>query len=150
MAIYTSPLRRARETAEALRGALGVDVHVERDLADLDYGRWTGRTPAEVEGSEPATYRRFREEPETVTVPGGESVRAVADRVERVLLRIAREPAGGPLAAVTHDVPIQLVVARASGRLGAEVWARAFPTGSITTVVVQDGAVAVEDGPAPG
>jgi broad specificity phosphatase PhoE len=137
LAIYSSPRRRARQTAEALALRRHLPVQVRRELDDLDYGAWTGWTPAEASSSDPARYRRFRADPESVTLPGGERVRTVRQRAERLLRRIADRYPGGTAVAVTHDVPIRLIVARARRRTGPAVWEGVVPTGSITPVLVE-------------
>ncbi len=135
-AIYSSPLRRARQTAGAVAALAGRRVRVRAELADLDYGRWTGRTPAEVRSSDPDRFRRFRTDPESVRLPGGELVRAVRLRVERLLREAAERFPGHVVVAVTHDVPIRLVVAHARGLAGGAVWRGALPTGSVTALRV--------------
>src|SRR5512144_1858750 len=45
-AVYASPLTRARETALPIARARGLAVRIERDLAELDIGEWTGWSPS--------------------------------------------------------------------------------------------------------
>ncbi|CAM5610027.1 RNase H type-1 domain-containing protein OS=Streptomyces antimycoticus OX=68175 GN=SSPO_069470 PE=4 SV=1 [Streptomyces antimycoticus] len=52
-AIVTSPLRRCRETAEAVARRLGLDVRVEEGLRETDFGAWEGLTFAEVKERHP-------------------------------------------------------------------------------------------------
>lgn len=131
-ALYTSPLRRARQTAEPLARRCGIRVRPEPALIDLDYGTWTGWTPREAAASDPERYRRFRRDPEHTTLPDGEAVRAVAERVEGLLRRLGAGHPGRTIVVVTHDVPIRLVVARARGRHGPAMWRGEVPTGSVT------------------
>ena len=43
-AVYCSPITRARETAQPIARAVKRALRIERDLADLDIGEWTGFT----------------------------------------------------------------------------------------------------------
>ncbi len=142
-AVYTSPLRRARATARAIAERSGVRLRVDPDLADLDYGRWTGKTPEEVRREAPVAYRRFRRDPLTSRLPGGEAVQAVLARVDRTLVRLADRFPNRTVVAVTHDVVIRLVVGQVLHRRGAALWRIAVPTGSITRLQAARGRLRV-------
>jgi len=56
--IYTSPLRRAAETAEIVAAALGLDVEHVEGLREIDVGAWSGLTRDEIAASFPDKYAR--------------------------------------------------------------------------------------------
>ena len=104
-AVGSSPLPRALETAQPIVAATGAPLQVLDGLADLDYGAWEGRTPAEAQAADPAFYARWQRNPALVAVPGGESLGTLQVRVEAVLARCCTE--GGPGSCwilVAHDV----------------------------------------------
>ncbi len=140
-AVYTSPLIRARQTAEEIAAVRDLSVQVVLDLTDLDYGAWTGRTPEEVAEVDRGLHDRFLSDPEEVTPPRGESVTTLANRVARALNSIADENVGATVVVVTHELPIRLVIARAAHLTGAFLWTFAVPTGSVTEVAVGSGCV---------
>ena len=72
-AVVASPRTRARETAEPLAAARGLEVTVADDLREIDFGSFEGRTYAEIEQSEPELFRAWMETPTAVRFPGGES-----------------------------------------------------------------------------
>ena len=74
--VLSSPSKAARETADAI----GIDATIEPCLADLGFGRWTGRTIAEIADREPSPLRRWFADP-TAAPPGGESMRELVSRV---------------------------------------------------------------------
>ena len=76
-AVYSSPRRRAVETAAALDPSSVVD---ER-LRELDFGEFEGRTYDEIAASHPEVYRRWMETPTEVRFPGGESYSELRRRV---------------------------------------------------------------------
>jgi broad specificity phosphatase PhoE len=68
--VYTSPLRRALETARIL--ARGTPVRVVSDLREITYGAWDGQTWAQIEAADPELARRKLRDWHSVTRPGGE------------------------------------------------------------------------------
>ncbi len=52
-AVVTSPMRRCRETAQAVAARLGLSVQIDRDLREADFGAWDGLTFAEIRARYP-------------------------------------------------------------------------------------------------
>jgi alpha-ribazole phosphatase/probable phosphoglycerate mutase len=99
-AVYASPRTRARETAAPLAAAREVEVIVDDDLRELDFGSFEGRTYDEIERSEPALFRAWMETPTAVRFPGGEGYTDLRVRVTRALDAIRR--LHGSALVVTH------------------------------------------------
>jgi alpha-ribazole phosphatase len=72
-AVYTSPRLRARETAEPVAAARGLELASDDRLRELEFGELEGRTYDEIAESEPELYRAWMETPTLVRFPGGES-----------------------------------------------------------------------------
>ncbi len=88
MRLLTSPARRCRETAEAIAGALGIElarIEVEPGLLEIDYGDWDGLTAEECEARDPELRGRWEADPYETRCPNGESGRDVAERSFAVL-----------------------------------------------------------------
>lgn len=79
-AVYGSPLRRSRETAEAIAASHGLDVNVMPDLREISYGLWQGKTHNWCLRQNPGLANRWITDPWTVRFPGGESLDDVASR----------------------------------------------------------------------
>ena len=102
-AIYTSPMQRCIDTGKAISLTTSAPATPIADLADLDYGAWTGRTWEEVRAEQPEAYDLWFERPEMAR-PGG------ADTLQDLVLRtaaalrdlIARHP-GQTVVMVGHD-----------------------------------------------
>ena len=86
-AVISSPLQRAYDTAATAAKALGLDVTVDDDLIETDFGAWEGLTFAEAAERDPELHRRWLRDTST-TPPGGESFDGVLDRVLRVRERL--------------------------------------------------------------
>ncbi|GLX94424.1 bifunctional RNase H/acid phosphatase [Herbidospora sp. NBRC 101105] len=108
-AIVSSPLARARQTAEAVAKATGLPVHVDDDLRETDFGAWEGRTFAEIRDRWPHEMNAWLADP-AVAPPGGESFQAAGHRVQRARDRILAGHPGETVLVVSHVTPIKLLV----------------------------------------
>jgi broad specificity phosphatase PhoE len=131
-AVYTSPLRRARDTAITIAEAAGIEDVVDApDLTNLDYGLWEARTKQEAAQIDAEAFARYLEFAEGSYCPGGEQLDAAADRMVAALLEIGRRHPGEQVAAISHAAMVRLALVRTTGR-PREDWRQALPNGSIT------------------
>ncbi|MGH0030598.1 MAG: histidine phosphatase family protein [Myxococcota bacterium] len=100
--LFSSDLRRARETAEPLGAALGLTPVTAPRLRELDVGEWAGLTREQIERRDPAVLARFDADDPDARPGGGETRREIRLRVRRALADLAAEHAGQRLAIVTH------------------------------------------------
>jgi broad specificity phosphatase PhoE/ribonuclease HI len=108
-ALYSSPLLRTRQTAEAVAAALQLPVRVDDDLIETDYGDWDGYTFDEVRLRWPDQLARWLEDP-AVAPQAGESLRSTARRVARARSRILAAHPEETVVLVTHVSPIKALV----------------------------------------
>ncbi len=113
-AVLASPMRRTRQTADAVAAALGVTVREVDGFRECAFGEWEGLTFDEVRERWPAELGRWLGDP-TVEPPGGESFVEVRRRVLRARDQVlARHPRQTVLV-VTHVTPIKVLVTDALG-----------------------------------
>src|SRR5271168_3693571 len=108
-AVISSPLQRCHDTATAAAKRLGLDVTVDDDLIETDFGAWEGLTFAEAAERDPELHRRWLRDTST-TPPGGESFDEVLDRVLRVRERIVAAHRGATVLVVSHVTPIKMLL----------------------------------------
>ena len=108
---YTSPLRRAAETAAILGDALHLELRSDASLMEVDVGSWSGLTRTDVEARFPLGYARWLEYGHGWD--DGETYDELGARVVSGLVRIGREHDGGDVLAVTHGGPIRSALAAA-------------------------------------
>jgi broad specificity phosphatase PhoE/ribonuclease HI len=108
-AVITSPLQRAYDTAAKAAKALGLDVTVDDDLIETDFGAWEGLTFSEAAERDPVLHRKWLRDT-SVSPPDGESFDRVADRVQRVRGRLISEHAGQTVLVVSHVTPIKTLL----------------------------------------
>ncbi|MGB3475462.1 MAG: bifunctional RNase H/acid phosphatase [Mycobacterium sp.] len=108
-AVVSSPLQRCRDTAEAAARLLRLDVTVDEDLTETDFGAWEGLTFAEAAERDPDLHRRWLKDTSTQP-PDGESFDAVQQRVLAARDRIVAEHAGTTVLVVSHVTPIKTML----------------------------------------
>lgn len=117
--LLTSPLRRARATADVIARCLGsIPCHVDERLVEIGFGDWEGLTQAEVRRCAPGLLRQWKRAPESVRFPGGEGLCDGWRRLDEFLRHppwVGRADARCVIA-VTHTGPIRLASLRAGGR----------------------------------
>ncbi|HEU0101489.1 MAG TPA: bifunctional RNase H/acid phosphatase [Mycobacteriales bacterium] len=107
--VVASPLRRARETAELVAGAAGVDLVVEEGLRETDFGDWEGYTFAEVRKKWPQEMTAWLADT-AVAPPFGESFDATATRVRQARDRVLAAYGGQTVILVSHVTPIKTLL----------------------------------------
>lgn len=110
--IVTSPLQRARRTAEAVAEATGAALVVDDDLVEADFGEWEGLTFAEAGRQWPDELAAWMASPDAAP-PGGESFAMVALRVLAGLDRLLNAHRHRTAVVVSHVTPIKTLVCRA-------------------------------------
>jgi broad specificity phosphatase PhoE len=93
--LWSSPLRRARETAEAIAAATGLPLRIEDDLRELHAGIFQGHLWADLEERFPDAVAKWRSGDADFAIPGGESRAQLAARGRAVLELLAARPARG-------------------------------------------------------
>lgn len=103
-AIYSSPLGRAVQTAEAIAHACGVVAQPYADLIDIDYGLWQGLSPDEAADRWPELVAAWYHTPHTAMIPGGESLASVRRRGLAAVQALAAQHPGETIVLVGHTV----------------------------------------------
>lgn len=96
-AIYTSPLQRARESAAIVAGRLGLTLHTEPDLNEINLGLWDGLSFAEVKQRFPGEYEKRGQQLAVYRTPGGESFSDLQIRSIKALDNIVQKSSGNIL-----------------------------------------------------
>jgi probable phosphoglycerate mutase len=112
-AVYCSPITRARETAQPIGRAVKRALRIDRDLADLDIGEWTGMSLKQA--ARRPEWETVQRSPSTFRFPGGESFPQMQTRMTTALGKIVARHPGQIVVAVSHADPIKAAVAQALG-----------------------------------
>jgi probable phosphoglycerate mutase len=112
-AVYSSPLRRAFETAQILAAPHGLEPVPVDALREVDVGSWEGLTRAEIEERFPEQFARWRGY--EAGWEDGESYEEMSRRVIAGLLELATAHEGERILAVSHGGPVRAAYALADG-----------------------------------
>ncbi|HWG56545.1 MAG TPA: histidine phosphatase family protein [Gaiellaceae bacterium] len=138
-AIYSSPLARARETAEAVAAVVGVPVETRPALREVDVGSWQGLAWDELERDFPDDLERWRAGGRGWT--GGESYEELQARVVPELLELARRHPGERVLVVCHGGTMRAAQAAANQLSYVDARQTSGPIGNASVLVLR-----VEDG----
>lgn len=98
---FSSPLNRARGTAETAMSSLGIDICYDEDLREIDFGAWECMTFEEIVNQYPADVERWAVLSPDFSFPGGESLKDFLRRIRAAAERIEKS-AGNSIAVFSH------------------------------------------------
>jgi phosphoserine phosphatase len=122
VAIYSSPLSRAVQTAEATAQLFHLPVEVHPGLIDIDYGRWQGLTPAEARAGWPQEVDAWYHAPHTATIPGGETLDQVRGRAIKAVKDLSARHPGKTIVLVSHTVVNRAILLEVLGLPSQRFW----------------------------
>ena len=134
-AVYTSPLERARRTAEIAAAGLDVPLTSVHDLRELSLGDWEGRTVEEIRALPGDPYEQWVRDPVACLPPGAEPLAEVQARVVSAIGEIAAaHPNGQQVLVVCHGGVISAYLAHCLGLPLSSIWRLTLSNCSITEV----------------
>jgi broad specificity phosphatase PhoE len=136
-AIYSSPLKRALKTAEAIARYHRLDVKTTSGLIDFDYGKWQGLPHQEVKASYQELYAAWLKSPHRVKMPGGESLDDVTKRAIGVVDEVIGQHEG-TVVLVSHRVVNKVLICALLGLDNAHFWNVRQDVGAITTFTYEN------------
>jgi broad specificity phosphatase PhoE len=139
-AVYSSPLARARQTAEYLAHAQGLSVTLDARLRERNVGVWSGLTEAEVKERYPDHYRA---DWWVLGPPGGEAQASLMERTVGAFRDIVAAHAEATVAAVSHGGTLNAYLRSLFGIAPALPVTFRFTNASFARVAVKDGRVHV-------
>jgi broad specificity phosphatase PhoE len=140
--ILHAPDELATQTAALLARPLSVPTKAVEDLAEVDVGLWTGLTETQIKARFASAHRELRESPLNVNPPGGESLRAAAERLTACIGKQLKRNGKKLLGVVLRPFSFALAKAVLEGSEPTDLWEAAR---SATEPVVID--CSVKPGP---
>ncbi|MFH8515695.1 bifunctional RNase H/acid phosphatase [Streptomyces gelaticus] len=142
--IVSSPLRRCRETADAVAARLGLEVRIEDGLRETDFGAWEGLTFDEVRERYGPDLDAWLASAKAAPTGGGESFAEVTRRVAAARDRLTARYAGRTVLLVTHVTPIKTLIRLALGAPPEAMFRMELSAASVSAVAYYaDGNVSV-------
>ncbi|MGI5467089.1 histidine phosphatase family protein [Streptomyces sp. CA-132043] len=140
-AVVSSPLSRARLTADPAARALGLPLRTDERLVEVDFGRGDGLTRTEMREVFPERLEAFLADPVAHHLPGGEDPAAAAARAAACLTGLAEELPDGRVLVVAHSTLVRLLLCRELG-IPLGTYRRVFPAlenGALTELRLRHG-----------
>ena len=106
-AIYYSPYRRAKQTAEAVNQFHGLPMIPEAELRELGGGSWEGRKIADLQADYPEEFAVWTQHMQDFQAPAGDAMTEVYDRMRCIMQKIAAENPGRTIAVFTHGCALR-------------------------------------------
>lgn len=138
-AVYASPLPRAIQTATPLAESHQLEIQETADLLDIDYGAWEGMAREDIRTKYPSLYDTWIKSPGKVKFPGGESVKQMRLRVERLLSELCQDHLGETIALVSHRITCHVALCVALGLPNDSLWHLRQDVGCINEFEERDG-----------
>jgi probable phosphoglycerate mutase len=121
-AVYSSPLWRAKKTAEAIASRFHLRIQIHQGLVDIDYGEWQGLSPDEVRQRWPDLLSAWYREPNTVRIPGGETLEQLRLRCFEMTRETVALHSGSTVVLVAHTVVNRVILLTVLGLGNQRFW----------------------------
>jgi broad specificity phosphatase PhoE len=108
--VYCSPLLRTRQTLAPLQSLLTSPVNFRDGLREINYGEWELKSAAEIKEKDPESMKKFHEDGDVFSPPGGETATAVLNRVNSVLDEVRKDHLEGDILFVSHRTTLRVLL----------------------------------------
>jgi len=137
-AFYSSPLRRAMQTAQIVAMPHALSVKPIAELREGSVGSWNNRTWDEIKANERQAYDSFMENPGIHGYPGGENFSQVLERVRPVFHELLRQHEGQAIAVMGHQIVNRVIVADLLGLEMAKARRLKFANAGVSLISMEN------------
>jgi broad specificity phosphatase PhoE len=141
-AIYSSPMKRAYQTARIINNIHNVPIYLEPGLMEMDQGDFEGLTFQELKACEKDFLQRWIKDPAAVTMPNGESLAGLQKRAWSVVANIIDKNENALI--VSHNFTIAAILCKISGISLSQFRKVCVGTASKTMVSLQNGSASID------
>ena len=132
-AVYSSPLRRAHETARIIAGK-NAEITCNEDLKVISFGDWEGKTLRGIRKQYGEAFDQWAVRPTRIRIPNGEDFKAFVRRVNRVIDAIERQHPTGNVLVVCHGGVISTYATSVLNLPPDDVWCLTVKNASLTII----------------
>jgi len=137
--IYTSPLSRARQTAEVISHQCGIETKIEEGFNNIELGSWEGRYKKEIEEQYPKEWKLWVDNPEKLQVENMETLYEVQKRAKACLDNLVSQNNGETLAVVSHRAVLKPLIAACLNIASPYFWRIHLDTASYSLLSHKEG-----------
>lgn len=132
--IFSSPLKRAYDTAIEIAKLQGLPVNNHQGFIDLDFGDWQGQLHSEVKREFPKLFFKWHHAPHNMKFPNGESLDKVYCRIKKAITNLINNHEDEKLVIVTHGAVLRVVLCYLHGVGIEKYWQFTMENCAITRV----------------
>ncbi|MBM2824612.1 MAG: phosphoglycerate mutase [Dehalococcoidales bacterium] len=136
--IYSSPLKRALQTAQAVARHHRLEVKITPALIDFNFGQWQGLSVPEVKRQYPELFAEWANHPDLVSIPDGESLSYVKERALALVNEVVTKYTH-TVVLVSHRVVNKVLTCAMLGLDNSHFWNIKQDTCAITTFSYENG-----------
>ena len=138
-AVYSSDLRRAVETAQAISRPRGLPIHTDRAFREVDFGNWEGHRWSELALTDPEQVGNFHQHLDRFHPPVGETAQQLLARFLPALEGVIRENRDKTVVLVSHGLALRLVLGALQGIAPADIASLHGPNTAVSKAVWEGG-----------
>ncbi len=132
--LYTSPLKRALETAQIINAHLQIPLVEVEDFKEIKLGAWEGRPIEEVKREDPENLNLWYTEPAKAKIEGAENLHSFQKRVVKAFESIIQEEKEGEILIVAHGGTLSAIVAHVLALDMNHIWRMKFSNASVSEI----------------
>jgi len=121
-AIYSSDLKRAKRTAEAISEVLNINVQTDKRIREISQGDWEGVLFTDINEQYPQELLQRKSDPVNFRPPGGETVKEVFQRACDFIDEIAKQYTDNKVIIVSHGLTLSTLICKAKNLALSEAY----------------------------
>ncbi|AKA67287.1 histidine phosphatase family protein [Clostridium scatologenes] len=134
--IYSSPLKRALDTAKYIRGMKNTKIVINENFKEMNFGLWEGMNEKELTTHYTKEYEIFLQKPQLFKPFGGETFTELVNRIEKGLYDVIDNNSNTDnILIVAHAVVIKAIMKIVKGYGIEKLWSLPFIRGTSITVL---------------
>ena len=137
-AIYSSDLKRAKYTAEAINNYHSLKINILPQLREIDFGDWEGKTYDEIQRKWRKLLDKWEKDPSKIRLPGGEHFPGLTERIRTLMKKILNDHPDQKVVIVTHGGPIRIILMDALGLKLNNWWKVITSNGGLSVIEYQN------------
>lgn len=143
-AVFAGPLSRQYATAQRIALPHSMPVRIEKDLIDINYGSWSGRTWRSIEKDHRQLFEKLRKAPHRFRFPSGEKVKKSARHVRNFSTHLLGNFGTGNIVIVGDDLVLMILASQISRVDFAELEPWKSSRGEITILECEPGSCSIK------
>lgn len=137
-AVYSSPLKRAVNTAIHIANYYELEVNIDDHFIDINYGNWEGKSLKEVKETFKDLYQKWIKDPHLLRIPNGETLEDVRIRAVTGLNQILDKHHQQTITIISHRVVNKVLICALLGLDNSSFWQIKQDTGCFSIFNYED------------